>query len=48
MIVKNFAEFTFLNKINMQAINKDTSLKFTFIDKVIGEWQNPVESIKII
>ena len=44
MTIKNFSEFAFTNKINFQAINKDTPLKFTFIDKIIAEWQNPVES----
>lgn len=43
-IMQNFQDYYFKNQINMQSIKKDTSLKFTFIDTIISEWQNPVES----
>ncbi len=43
-ISASFTEFYITNKINMQAITKDTDLYFKFIDTVIAEWQKPVDS----
>jgi len=42
--MQNFQEFYFKTQVNMQSIKKDTALKFTYIDNVISEWQNPVDS----
>ncbi len=44
LLYKISASFYITNKINMQAIIKDTDLYFKFIDIVIAEWQKPVDS----
>lgn len=37
-------EHIYTNKIDLQAITKDTNIKFKFIDTIIAEWQNPNDS----
>lgn len=46
-IMQNLNEFIFTNKINIEKIQKDTDIKFKFIDTIVAEWQNPKESKKI-
>jgi hypothetical protein len=42
--MQQFSEFTFTNKINLEAIVKDTDVKFKYLEKLVEEWQNPKES----
>jgi len=43
-IIQAFNEFIYTEKINIQNIKADSTLKFRFIDTIIAEWQNPNES----
>ncbi len=43
-VMQQFSEFTFTNKINLEAIVKDTDVKFKYLEKLVEEWQNPKES----
>lgn len=44
-VIENFNQFLYTNNVNLYNINKDTDLKFKYIDTLIAEWQNPMESI---
>ncbi len=39
-----FSEFVYTEKLDLQSITKDTSLKFKYINTIISEWQNPNDS----
>ena len=43
-IIENLTGYIYQNKINLQAITKDTDIKFEFIDEIIKNWQNPSDS----
>ncbi len=43
-ITEDLTDFIYQNKINLQAITKDTDIKFYLIDEIIKTWQNPCES----
>lgn len=43
-IIEELTAYIYQNKINLQAITKDTDIKFTYIDEIIKTWQNPSES----
>jgi len=47
-IIENFNEYVYTSKINLLAITKDTNIKFTYINTIIEEWQNPNTSNNII
>ena len=44
-IIENLTTYIYQNKINLQAITKDTDIKFTLIEEIIKTWQNPSDSI---
>jgi len=46
-IIQAFNEYIYNEKIEIRNIDKDTTLKFKFIDTIIAEWQNPNESKNI-
>ena len=43
-IIDNLNGYIYQNKINLQTINKDTDIKFAFIEEIIKNWQNPSDS----
>ena len=43
-IIENLTGYIYQNKINLQALTKDTNIKFKYIDEVIANWQNPSDS----
>jgi hypothetical protein len=44
-IIENLNQFLYNSNINLYNINKDTDIKFKYLDTLISEWQNPMESI---
>ncbi len=44
-IIENFNQHIYKNNINIYNITKDTDVKFKYLDTMIAEWQNPMESI---
>jgi len=47
-IIEDLTAFIYQNKINLQAITKDTDIKFSLIDEIIKTWQNPSESKSVL
>ena len=43
-IMQELNEFIYTNKLNMEKVDKDTNIKFKYIDTLVAEWQNPKES----
>jgi hypothetical protein len=43
-VIENFNQFIYTNNVNLYNINKDSDLKFKYLDTLIAEWQNPMES----
>lgn len=46
-IMQQLNEFIFTNKINLESIQKDTNIKFKYVETVIADWQNPKESKRV-
>lgn len=47
-ILEEFNSFIYKNKINIKTITADTDIKFTYLQTILKEWQNPNEKDNIL